>query len=112
MELESPRDLRIGASSQTFSDLAFPRFEFESHLKLAEPTTSKRLALSDVIHRAVVRVDETGTKAAAATAVVATTTSADPEPSVLSIDRPFVFFIVDDATGPLAFAGIVEHPLE
>ena len=52
------------------------------------------LLISDVLHKAFVSVDEAGTEAAAATAVMVGETravEADPEPIELTIDRPFIF---------------------
>jgi len=67
------------------------------------------LYISDVIHKAFISVDEKGTEAAAATAVViATTVSAPlnpPQPVVLTLDKPFVFLIRDTATGAILFLG-------
>lgn len=71
---------------------------------------SRDLFISDVIHKAFVSVDEAGTEAAAATAVVIGRTSAGPEPVTLRLDRPFVFFIRDDVTGTVLFAGRVADP--
>ena len=64
--------------------------------------------LSDVIHQAFVSVDEAGTEAAAATAVIAVGgTSVQPDPIHVTIDRPFVFFVRDNATGAILFLGRV-----
>lgn len=69
-------------------------------------TTAERISISDVIHQAFVSVDEKGTEAAAATAVVAVGTSAAPEIVVdLTLDRPFIFFVRDNATGAILFLG-------
>lgn len=69
------------------------------------------LFIGDGFHKAMVRVDEEGTEAAAATAVIMRETSAmvDP-PLTLTIDRPFVFLIRDDATGALLFMGRIVNP--
>jgi len=69
------------------------------------------LFISDGFHKAMVRVDEDGTEAAAATVVnmQATSALADP-PLALTIDRPFVFLIRDDATGALLFMGRIVNP--
>jgi serpin B len=69
------------------------------------------LFISDGFHKAMVRVDEDGTEAAAATAVNMQATSAMLEPPLtLTIDRPFVFLIRDDATGALLFIGRIVNP--
>jgi serpin B len=72
----------------------------------------EQLYVSGVIHQANVTVDETGTEAAAATAVVVGTTSGrpDPEPVTLMLDRPFIYLIQDDATGEILFLGRLLEP--
>ena len=66
------------------------------------------LLISDVVHKAFVSVDEAGTEAAAATAVVVGIAKAVPEePIELTIDRPFVFLIRDRETGTILFLGRV-----
>ena len=62
------------------------------------------------LHQAVVSVDEEGTEAAAATAVVMTTESAEPERVSVTVDRPFIFLIRDRATGTVLFLGRVMQP--
>lgn len=71
------------------------------------------LYIGDVIHKAFVAVDEAGTEAAAATAVVmegATSAEPPPEPLIVRIDRPFVFLIRDLETGAILFVGRVVDP--
>jgi serpin B len=69
------------------------------------------LYIGDGFHKAMVRVDEEGTEAAAATAVNMVATSAMIEPPLtLTIDRPFVYLIRDDATGALLFMGRIVNP--
>ena len=71
--------------------------------------TARDLFIKDVIHRAMVAVDEKGTEAAAATAVVFKRQAAQvAEPLV--VDRPFIFAIRDDATGTILFLGRVVDP--
>ena len=66
------------------------------------------LWISNVSHKAFVGVDETGTEAAATTAVISAATSALPEaPLELTIDRPFVFLIRDRETRTVLFLGRV-----
>jgi serpin B len=55
-------------------------------------------------------VDESGTEAAAATAVIVGTTSMPAEPIDVTVDRPFVFLIRDIETGTLLFIGRVMNP--
>lgn len=75
---------------------------------------AEALAIDDVIHSAVVVVDEEGTEAAAVTAVVmmravAPLREEDP-PIEIVLDRPFLFAVVDDATGTPMFTGSVTDP--
>ncbi len=68
--------------------------------------------ISDVFHKAVVEVNEKGTKAAAATAITIRLTSAMPEedPFHMVVDRPFLIAIVDDNTGLILFMGGISDP--
>lgn len=68
----------------------------------------ENLFIGDVIHQAMVAVDEDGTEAAAATAVIMCGNSV-PEVS-FTADRPFLFFIRDRATGTLIFTGALVDP--
>jgi serpin B len=111
--------------------LTMPKFEFKSQFSLKDilsdmgmpiafspdeadffgMTGSRELFISDVIHKAFVAVDEAGTEAAAATAVVVGTTSIPVEPAVeVTIDRPFIFLIRDIETGAILFVGRVLNP--
>ena len=66
------------------------------------------LLITDVVHKAFVSVDEAGTEAAAATAVIAGTKAADPDgPVRLTVDRPFIFLVRDRATGAVLLVGRV-----
>jgi serpin B len=68
------------------------------------------LLLSDVLQKAFVAVDEAGTEAAAATAVIGTAGSAAPTDVIrFTVDRPFLFIIHDD-TGAVLFTGHVVKP--
>jgi serpin B len=72
---------------------------------------NNELFISRVIHKAFVGVDETGTEAAAATAVVMDAgVSEPPEPRVVTLDRPFLFLIRDVETGTILFLGRVLDP--
>ena len=73
-------------------------------------TDKERLFLSAVIHKAVVEVDEKGTVAVAATAVVAALSSGGPPSVTVRADRPFLYLIVDDATQAILFVGRVAKP--
>ena len=73
-------------------------------------TGTRDLFISKVIHQAFVSVDEEGTEAAAATAVVMKGTAAGPRYPVFRADRPFVFLIRDRKTGSILFLGRVANP--
>jgi serpin B len=73
-------------------------------------TLDERLVIDEVIHEAFIAVDEQGTEAAAATAVVMRATSAVVSSIELEIDRPFLFALQDRATGAVLFLGRVVDP--
>ena len=72
-------------------------------------TGRKDLFISNVLHKAFVAVDEKGTEAAAATAVVMMRGGISPEP-VFRADHPFVFIIKDNRSGSILFMGKVVNP--
>jgi len=75
-------------------------------------TGKRELFISDVVHKAFVAVDEAGTEAAAATAVIVGVTSVPVEPPVqVIVDRPFIFLIRDIDTGAILFLGRVLDPV-
>jgi serpin B len=73
-------------------------------------TGSRDLFISDVIHKAFVAVDEAGTEAAAATAVMMKLAAVPEEPVEVTVDRPFLFLIRDIETGAILFLGRVVDP--
>ncbi len=78
-------------------------------------TTSEPFFIGNVIHQANIDVDEKGTEAAAATAVVGATTGgcgpAHPLKTVaLHLDHPFLFILRDVQTGAILFMGRVVDP--
>jgi serpin B len=68
------------------------------------------LSISNVFHQANVEVDEKGTTASAATAVVLHTLSVMP--IGLAVNRPFLFFIRHNPTGAVLFAGRILDPTQ
>jgi serpin B len=71
------------------------------------------LFVADGYHKAFVEVNEEGTEAAAATAVVIAVRSAPMRPverDELIADRPFLFFLRDSRTGAILFVGHVVDP--
>lgn len=118
------------AASSTEVELAIPKFEFRSQFSLPDVLrglgmvdaftgsadfsgieAGGNLFISDVLHQAFIAVDETGTEAAAATAVVVSLTSAlEGETVELTLDRPFLFIIEHSSTGEILFLGQVTDP--
>ncbi|WP_299239228.1 serpin family protein [Sulfurihydrogenibium sp.] len=68
------------------------------------------LYITSVIHKAFVEVNEEGTEAAAATAVVMDTKALLIEELVFKADHPFIFLIRDKKTGSILFMGRVMDP--
>ena len=109
-------------------ELALPKFEYESEFSLTQTLQDMgmidafndadfsgmdggyTLLITDVVHKAFVAVDEEGTEAAAATAVIIGEVSM-PETVIFNVDRPFIFFIRDIATGAILFIGRVVSPV-
>jgi len=85
------------------------RADFSGMTGKRDPSTGSGQALyiAHVVHKAFVAVDEMGTEAAAATGIGMEVTSL---PTVLTLDRPFVFVIRDGETGTVLFAGRVLDP--
>jgi serpin B len=73
-------------------------------------TTDTHLAITDVLHQTYVAVDEAGTEAAAATAVVVGETSLPVSQHELVLDRPFLYVVHDTAHGTPLFVGRVADP--
>jgi len=68
------------------------------------------LMISRVIHKAVIEVNEEGTEAAAVTGVEESLTSLPPEKLMLTLNRPFLFFIREKHSGSILFAGKLLDP--
>jgi serpin B len=73
-------------------------------------TGSRELFISDVVHQAFVEVNEEGTEAAAATAVVMVKGMAQQPTLVFRVDHPFLFLIRENQTGSILFFGRVTDP--
>lgn len=65
------------------------------------------LFISSVLQKTDVTVDESGTRAGAATAIIVMKSTAISNPKTVRLDRPFVMGIVDNETGALIFFGVV-----
>ena len=68
------------------------------------------LQISEVFHKAFVEVNEVGTEAAAATAVVMETGAAASQTPEFRADHPFIYLIRDRHSGGWLFAGRVQDP--
>lgn len=65
--------------------------------------------ISDVLHKAVIEVNEEGTEAAAATSITLRLTAAMPtvEPFRMIVERPFLLAIIEEETGLILFIGSI-----
>ncbi len=118
-------NLRRSFVSVPGQELYLPQFKVESSLELGNqlkalgmPTAfggaadfSKlgpgSLAISQVLHKTYIDVNEEGTEAAAVTAVIITRTSFPI--NQLRFNRPFVFVIAEEETGAILFVGKIVH---
>lgn len=118
-------------SEETLSavDLSFPKVDVSSRAALRAPLTAlgmgvaftdaadlsgidgqRDLVITDVVHQAAVQLDEAGTRAAAATAVIVGYGSAPAQQVALTVDRPFFLVLRDQPTGTVLFLGRVTQP--
>lgn len=84
---------------------------FDGRADFSGMNGEKSLYLNEVIHKAVIEVDEKGSEAAAATGVVMRATSAIPKVTVFQADHPFVFLIRENKTGLILFLGRLVKPV-
>jgi len=116
----------------TYLTLFLPRFQVAYSVKLKEQLAALGMgsaftsdadfgpmglptgtAISQVLHKAIMQVDEQGTVAAAVTVVEMEPTAAAPPPAptvVVRVDSPFFCAIRDNLTGTLLFAGAIYAP--
>jgi serpin B len=112
--------------SQDFS-VFLPRFTFEYERTLSDDLKAMGLdiaftdradfsgishiplLITDVIHKSFIEVNEEGTEAAAVTAISFGVTSVGP-PTILKLDRPFLFAITENSSGSIIFVGKVGAP--
>ena len=85
---------------------------FSKAADFSKMTGNKQLYISAIIHKTFIAVDEEGTEAAAATAVVMRMKSLPPpqDYEVFIADHPFFYFIKENNTGTVLFAGRVVDP--
>ncbi len=114
-------------------EVYLPKFKFEAKYMLGDTlqnmgmrqafsdsadfsgmTQAEGLKIDRVVHKAFVEVDEKGTAAAAATAVIMVPTMApggeEPPTPVFRADHPFIFIIQEKGTGNILFMGRVADP--
>jgi serpin B len=130
LSIETIQQLCVDMYSEEV-DVFLPRFKLEAGYMLA-PTLSAmgmpdafsekladfsgmtgrpNLYISKVIHKARVEVNEEGSEAAAATAVIMAPKSVHLEKKeVFRADRPFLFMIVHNSTGAILFMGRLSNP--
>lgn len=85
---------------------------FSNNADFSGMLENESLKISEVIHKAFIDVNETGTEAAAATAVVMTFTTSmgnrPAPPKIFKADQPFIFYLKDTITGSILFMGKVQ----
>jgi len=99
-----------GAFQQEGISLAFSREAADFSGMTGVPAEQKRLAIGQIQHAAMIDVQEAGTEAAAATAIEMVPTSIPMPQETFFVDRPFLFYLVDDATGAILFQGRINDP--
>ena len=119
----------IGELKTSQVSLTMPKFEYESSFGLKQALSTlgmgvaftpdadfsgmngdHNLLIQDILHKAFVSIDEAGTEAAAASAVIVGITAMPAQKAQVTIDRPFLFLIRDIATGSIIFVGRVLNP--
>lgn len=84
---------------------------FSLSADLSGMTGKKDLMIDKVIHKAFVDVNEKGTEAAAATAVIIRVKSAPVIPQ-FNVNRPFIFIIKENAHQNILFMGKINNPVK
>ena len=113
-EINPAQSLALGDTLKALGmPLAFDPAKADFTLIANPPSPADRLYISQVFHKAFVKLDEKGTEAAAATAVVmARAGAAAPSkpPSEFKADHPFLFFLRHVRSGAILFMGRVSDP--
>ncbi len=110
-EFESALDLKASLAAMGMADV-FDRERADLSGMFDPAAVGENLFVSAALHKAYIGVDEAGTEAAAATAIIVGVTSAPVQVELieLRLDRPFVYTIVDRQTGSILFLGQVMNP--
>jgi serpin B len=112
MSLSVPKlDLSIDSNlNGVLSELGMP-IAFENGADFSGISQKIRLVIQDVEHDAVLKVDEAGTVAAAATGISVGTTAIESPPLLqITLNHPFLVFLRDDKSGAVLFAARVANP--
>ena len=113
MEISLPR-FKLTAASElkgALSALGMPVAFDAGRADFSGITGTRELAISAVVHKAFIEVEEKGTEAAAATGVVMSRTAMAPSaPTIFRADHPFLFLIRDIRNGSILFLGRLARP--
>lgn len=111
IELRLPRwTTRLPAElGPTLSGLGMPT-AFTPRADFTAMSTEPALSIDNVVHETFIAVDEKGTEAAAASAIIIRPPSI-PQGPEFYVDRPFLYVIHDTLTGVPLFIGRVHDPL-
>ena len=80
---------------------------FSGQADLSKMATRNNLAISRVVHKTYITVDEKGTEGAAVTAAGVVNTSLPPQ---VDFDSPFMFVIMEKTYGEMLFMGRITDP--
>ena len=86
---------------------------FNSTADFSGITGKKEIHISNVLHKAVMEIDESGTEASAATAVITSRSASvgnNTRPILFKADHPFIFLIREKSTGIILFMGNLFEP--
>ena len=106
-------ELRYGGTLNAALEAMGMGVAFNEKADFSGIVPSRSIRISDVEHKTYVKVDEQGTEAAAATAVIMIPESAFGVLGAsfnMIVDHPFVFAIAERGTGAILFIGTVVDP--
>ena len=124
-------NLKTALSAKSKVDVWLPRFKFswesdmndilsslgmtvafsKTEANFSKINATDQLFITKVKHKTFIDVNEEGTEAAAVTSIGIGVTSVGPGGPEFHASRPFLFFITEEDTGAILFAGKVENPL-
>jgi serpin B len=102
--------LAVGYQLKSFLSEMGMQQPFSNNADFGGMTSSNDLKISDVFHKAFVEVNEEGTEASAATAVVIQMKSIMGNDKFFRANRPFIFLIREKTTGSILFLGRMVDP--